>query len=1139
VVEKVPDTGGSPVGALARQIGTFVVVAAGYYLSARAGLALLPAGSHVAVVWPPAGIAVAAFLLLAPRQWGAAGAGVFCANLLANLAAAQGGAVSLLFAAVNLLEPLLIAVVLRRGCGGFDVAAPRCAALFLGSVAVVTSVTAAAGAAVPAWFYGAPFGETYLDWLIADSVGVCVLTPLLLLWRDGGRAFLWGLAPLRRAEFFGWLVAIAAASTLHLHTAGGTVVFAALGLTMLMRVAFAFGAPGVAAGIGVQAALMIGGLVNNDGPQGARALENASLDIQLFLIASMTAAYVCAAAFGEQRRLRQAEQGNALRLQQSLERLRQSEEKYRTVADYTYDWEYWRAPDGALLYMSPSCERITGYRAEEFLADPGLLARIAHPDDPEKLSGHVHDPDVARGGDERHQQDFRIVTRGGETRWIAHACVRVYGSDGQYLGRRASNRDITERKGAEELHLAQLRLSEYALSHSLEQLLTRALDEAETLSGSSIGFFHFLEADQQTLSLQAWSTNTLQRMCGAEGRGRHYPVDQAGVWGDCIRRRAPVVHNDYDALPHRRGLPPGHAPLTRELVVPIMRNDSIVAVFGIGNKPRHYDARDVAVASGMASLVWDIVAAKRAQEELLARTRTLDAVFESAPFLMLLVDADGRILNVSNAGEEVGGGRKEAFLGLLAGQALRCVNALAAPGCGGTAACQTCPLRVRLGHTLRTGEPTRDGEGRFSVLRDGELVVLDMLISTSPVSVGGGRAVLATVVDVTERKALEEQLRQAQKMEAIGTLAGGIAHDFNNVLNVIKGYGFLLERCSDPQSPLAGYVGEVLAATERGVDLTKSLLAFSRRHEEASAAVDLNAVVRGMQGMIARILGEDVRLEMSLAPANPRVRGDGGQLGQVLMNFATNARDAMPGSGRLEVVTDAIGSPEPLVLPEITLPPGGYAVLSVRDSGHGMSAEVRRRIFEPFYTTKGAGHGTGLGLSVVYGIVKQHRGHVTCVSVPGAGTVFTVYLPLLQGADQVAGAAARHDVVLPGGGEHLLIAEDDEAGRRMLSLILQERGYAVTTARDGAEALVLLTAAPGAYALLILDMVMPNGSGLDVLERARRLRPGIPAILMSGYSDEVIREKGLTLDAVPILRKPINVETLCTRVREALDEGAA
>ena len=293
-----------------------------------------------------------------------------------------------------------------------------------------------------------------------------------------------------------------------------------------------------------------------------------------------------------------------------------SQEQYRIVADYTYDWGYWRVPDGAILYMSPSCERITGYTASEFVENPALLEEIVLPEDRPVLDHHKRVASDNALQDVLHKVEFRIRRRDGEIRWIGHVCQTIRKEDGSNLGLRATNRDITERKQVERLDHFRVELWEYSASHSLQKLMQMALDEICALTNSPIGFYHFVEDDQKTLTLQAWSSRTQEEFCKAEGQGLHYDIDQAGVWVDAFHQRKPVIHNDYAALPHRKGLPDGHAEVVRQLVVPVLRENRVVSLLGVGNKASDYDENDTQLVSTIADLVWTIVSNKLAEEKL-------------------------------------------------------------------------------------------------------------------------------------------------------------------------------------------------------------------------------------------------------------------------------------------------------------------------------------------------------------------------------------------------------------------------------------------------------------------------------------------------------------------------------------------
>lgn len=295
-----------------------------------------------------------------------------------------------------------------------------------------------------------------------------------------------------------------------------------------------------------------------------------------------------------------------------LNQLAKEEQKFHTVADYTYDWEYWEGEAGKILYMSPSCERVTGYPSAAFLEDANLLTRIVHAEDRALVDQHRHDT-VHQSLEEL---DYRIVRVDGEVRWISHCCQTVYAKDGTPLGRRVSNRDITERKLDDAVNAARLHLVRFSLSHSLDELLEETLNLTERLTGSLIGFYHFVDDDQNSLSLQNWSTRTKNEFCRAEGTGLHHPIDGAGIWADCVRQKAPIIHNDYAAIEYRKGMPEGHAKVIRELVVPVFRGERVSAILGVGNKPTDYNNKDLEVVSLVADLAWEIAERKRNEDEL-------------------------------------------------------------------------------------------------------------------------------------------------------------------------------------------------------------------------------------------------------------------------------------------------------------------------------------------------------------------------------------------------------------------------------------------------------------------------------------------------------------------------------------------
>jgi CheY-like chemotaxis protein len=369
-------------------------------------------------------------------------------------------------------------------------------------------------------------------------------------------------------------------------------------------------------------------------------------------------------------------------------------------------------------------------------------------------------------------------------------------------------------------------------------------------------------------------------------------------------------------------------------------------------------------------------------------------------------------------------------------------------------------------------------------------------------------------------------------MDAVGRLAGGVAHDFNNVLSVITGYAELVRREQAPGSPSARRLDGLIGAAERAASLTRQLLTFSRKQLVERQLMDLGSLVAGMEDMLRRLIGEEVHLVTHLAPDLGRVRADPGQVGQVLMNLAVNARDAMPGGGRLIIETANVDLDHSFSRTHLGVAPGRYVMLAVSDTGHGMDAETRRRIFEPFFTTKAPGKGTGLGLATVYGIVQTSGGSVFVYSEPGRGASFKVYLPRVD--EGVDGAAAPKPAPAAGGHERILLVEDEPALRELGEELLAEAGYEVVTASAGDEALKAC-AAEGRIDLMLTDVVLPRMGGQALLQEARRLRPGLKVVFMSGYTDRVIADQGLLPEGATFLEKPFTPEALLRTVREMLD----
>jgi signal transduction histidine kinase/CheY-like chemotaxis protein len=396
--------------------------------------------------------------------------------------------------------------------------------------------------------------------------------------------------------------------------------------------------------------------------------------------------------------------------------------------------------------------------------------------------------------------------------------------------------------------------------------------------------------------------------------------------------------------------------------------------------------------------------------------------------------------------------------------------------------------------------------------------------------------VIGTMRDITDHVRSEEQLRHSQKMEAVGTLTGGIAHDFNHILNVILGYGNIVMDDLEAGSPVREQMNEVITSAERASLLVKKLLSFSRKQISEFKPVKINDIILNFQKMLVRILHENITLNLDLSKSRLIVMADSVQIEQVMMNLATNARDAMPEGGYLTIGTGSQEIDDEFISVHGYGIPGIYALMTVSDTGHGMDTEIQEKIFDPFFTSKGIESGTGLGLSISYGIIKQHKGYIIVYSKPGEGTLFKIYIPLTDEPSVIYNKTSDSDT-LRRGNETILVAEDDDSLRNLTRIILESFGYSVITAENGEDAIIKFRENREEISLVILDMIMPKKSGKEAYEEIRIIDPGIKALLMSGYTLETIDTGNTPETGFYFIHKPFLPKDLVNKVNELLDNG--
>lgn len=537
-------------------------------------------------------------------------------------------------------------------------------------------------------------------------------------------------------------------------------------------------------------------------------------------------------------------------------------------------------------------------------------------------------------------------------------------------------REITARDQREQqIQAARIRLNDYAAQHGSSQVMTRFLDEAEHLTQSTIGFFHFVEADQTRISLQTWSTNTSQHLCRmAPGTDSHYPVAQAGIWADCIRLAAPVVHNDYPNHPQRKGLPEGHAPLLRELAVPVLRGARVVAALGVGNKATDYTAEDIDTLQRLADLAWETVLRKKSEEAHQESEQRFKSMFGSHNAVMLLIDpAESRIIDANRAALAFYGYSPEQFRQM----SLSDINSL-----------PQSEIAAAQGRALHHEQNRFEFKHR---LANGE--IRDVEVHVSPITVREQTLLFSIIHDITERNRLLAELRRSSQLAALGTVAAGVAHEVNNPLQGIINYAALIARATDSSARAKEFANRIIHEGNRITGITRSLLHYSRDNHSEFVACDICQLIRSAVNLLQlNMKHESVSFGLKL-PAEPVLMTVVPQgIQQIVINLIDNARDAVaahkdPGRGmRIEL--------------EGRLEPGAgrdLFIIEVRDNGIGIPQEILPKVGDAFFTTKGASRGTGLGLSIVGDILRNHHGSMTIDSSPGVWTRVRISIPDRRG----------------------------------------------------------------------------------------------------------------------------------------------
>lgn len=599
--------------------------------------------------------------------------------------------------------------------------------------------------------------------------------------------------------------------------------------------------------------------------------------------------------------------------------------------------------------------------------------------------------------------------------------------------------------------------------------------------------------------------------------------------GDClcglcaITEEVIISESAFNDKRHTRNYPGmvehGH------IVLPLKAGDNLIGVLCLYLPPKTKPSKDeigllISLSNVLSMAIQNALNFRRIEQllrEIENHEERLRAMINTLPDCIKVIDREGRLIDINPAGLEIiKASSPEEVLG-------RSIIPMIEP-----------EHREELERTIRRVFNQGTTEYLHLKIRDlkGEVHYIEGRYMPLRNPAGETISILSISRDITEYKRLEFQLYHSQKMEAIGQLAGGIAHDFNNMLNAIIGFGSLIDMGTKEDNPHKSYIREILKAAERATHLTRGLLTFSRKQPVRFETIELNELIKGFEKILKRIIGEDIKLKTMLSEKPIIIMADPGQIEQVLMNLATNARDAMPDGGTIDISTSTLQIDEDFIKRHGYGKPGSYVLIRFSDTGIGMDERTLSKIFEPYFTTKPFGKGTGLGLAIVYGIVKQHNGYIDVESSPGKGTTFRIYLPLTEeGKNEIQREAKE----MPSGkGELILIAEDSEEVMNALREILTSFGYRIIEAKDGREAVEKFISNKDDVSLLLFDVMMPGMNGIDAWEEIKKIRDNVKVLFMSGYTDEILIKKGLSQDKINLIPKPLSPEELLKRLREIL-----
>jgi PAS domain S-box-containing protein len=765
-------------------------------------------------------------------------------------------------------------------------------------------------------------------------------------------------------------------------------------------------------------------------------------------------------------------------LKKTVEALKASEERYRRITEAITDYIYTvRVENGRPVETrhSEACVAVTGYTSREFAEDPYLWIKMVSEEDHDLVRKQVED---VLSGKPSDPIKHRIIRKDGSMRWVESAVVPHHDMNGVLISYDGIVKDITDRKQIED----KLLISEEKF---------RALAEQSIAGNCLLQDGKFVYVNPRLAEMLSFSQD---EMIGLAVLDLVSKADRDMV-RENIRKRISgelsFIHYTFSAL----------------------KKDGSEVPLEVHGSKMLYNGRPAIMAT-----VLDITERKKAEEALLASEKKFRGLLENIQLIAVILDLEGNITFCNDYLLRLTGWSSDETLGrnwfdiFLPEDVKGYVKSVFR-------------ANITRGTMLHNEIPIITRQG---VLR--QIVWNIAVLHDSDGNVAGTASI---GIDVTEHRMLEEQLRQAQKMEAIGHLAGGIAHDFNNILSAIVGYAHLtLLKMKDNDSSRIN-IEHILASSGRAASLIQSLLVFSRKQVILLKLVDINEILYDIKTILCRIIGEDIDFKADAPVVHLIVKADKSQIEQALMNLATNARDAMPHGGTLTITAEEAEINGRFIQMHQFGKPGRYAVIKVADTGVGMDEKTKKNIFEPFFTTKEVGKGTGLGLAMVYGTIKQHNGYINVYSEPGKGTIFKIYLPLAESGEHLAEKKVTSNV--SAGTEMILLVEDDEIVRVIIRSLLEESGYRVLEAIDGEDGLRLFKDNREKIDLVLSDMIMPKMQGWKMYDEIKKLSPDIKTLFISGYPADVIDRKSFSEKEKNIMDKPVIPDELLRKIREILD----